>query len=345
MESDQAVERYELLYRMLGADGRCEQLFGSCGERAREAFRCCAVGSRMPLVYFEVPLLGEPRFDVQVCLSRADVMDVRDLPAGSPPALGPLLNWLRGSDDCVGVDLAFDVNAGEPCPTQVMALMREGTLRDVEGFFLAVGDRRAAERYLKSVRSTPAGWREWYVGFAAQRPGHPVRLDFSVLPKRQQAYLEDPTRFASDLRSMGYEIGEAQLTYIHELLGLPFAANLQLDVLEGGKVGPVLGYSLAMPHWGPARSREELAQGALGQAFLLVKDWGLADGRWRQLSGCCIGMAVRLPGMRGDRMIAVRCVPTFVKVRMTPAGLLDAKAYLMCTMSDFGLDQHGASCK
>lgn len=332
--NDELIDRFLLLLRMLGAQGRRERLFGSCMEPALEVFSRCAVGSCMPVVYLELPLLGEPRFDVQVCLNRADVMGVRELPPGAPEVLGPLLGWLRGSGDCPGVDLAFDVSAEELRTPQVMALMRDGVLDDAEGFFAAAGDPMAAERFRKGMQGKPKGWRAWYAGFAPQRQGRPVRLDFHISPKAQRAYAQGVRSFGDDLHSMGYETGPAQLAWCLELLRLPFLPNLQLDVMDDGAMGPVLGFSVAMPHWGPSRSREELDHGGLHAALSLVEGWGLSDSRWLQVAGCCIGAKIEKPGHQDMQGVAVRCVPTFVKVRMTGERLLDAKAYIMCMVSD-----------
>ena len=330
MKSAELMVLYRALYRELAAQERGEALFGSCGDLAREAFDSAAAGPRMPTVYFEIPLLGEPRFDLQVCVSREDGAVERELPVTALPQLGPLMDWLQRSEDCPGVDLAFDVGAGDVRSPQVMALMTDGVLRDVAGFFAAAGDGQAAKRFVRRTRHVPLGWRIWYVGLAPQRAGRPVRLDYSVGPRRQRRYLEDMALFAKDLLSLGYQSGEEQLGWCRQLMELPFGPNLQLDVLEDSTVGPVLGYSLCMPGWGPAKSRESLVQGDLRWACELLQAWGLVDDRWRELAGCCIGREIVVPVGKGTSAFALRCVPTFLKVRMTAQRLLDAKAYLMC---------------
>ncbi|MBQ9315888.1 MAG: hypothetical protein IJ203_03590 [Atopobiaceae bacterium] len=330
MKSADLTVLYKALYRELAAHGRGEALFGSCGDLALDAFGSAAVGPRMPTVYFEIPLLGEPRFDLQVCVSREDGAVERELPVTALPQLGPLMDWLQRSEDCPGVDLAFDVGAGDVRSPQVMALMTDGVLRDVAGFFAAAGDGQAAKRFVRRARHVPLGWRIWYVGLAPQRAGRPVRLDYSVGPRRQRRYLEDMALFAKDLLSLGYQSSEEQLGWCRQLMELPFGPNLQLDVLEDDSMGPVLGYSLCMPSWGPAKSSESLRQGDLRQACELLQAWGLVDDRWQKLAGCCIGREIVVPVGKGASAFALRCVPTFLKVRMTAQGLLDAKAYLMC---------------
>ncbi|MDO4537165.1 MAG: hypothetical protein Q4B54_03305, partial [Coriobacteriales bacterium] len=59
---------YDALYSLAADEGREEALFGSCAPLAREAF--CRSELRdmdeFPLLWFELFLTGEPRFDLHV---------------------------------------------------------------------------------------------------------------------------------------------------------------------------------------------------------------------------------------------------------------------------------------
>ena len=293
----------------------------------------------MPIVYLEVPLLGEPRFDLQVCMDRDALVGGYDLPPEAPAVERPLLEWLTSpaGSDCRGVDLAFDLSTHGAAEPQVIALGRTSTLADAEGFFASAGTPDAARRYREAERRIPAGWRSWYTGLIPGRPGSPVRLDWFVSQRKLAAYTRDTARLSRDLEHVGYHPSQRQLAWCSELLAYPCGLNLQLDAREDGSIGPVLGYNLCMGSMRPRQVGECLEQGWMRQACALMERWGLADGRWQRLQELCLGRALRHPqGAGGTESLALVCKPTFIKVRMTQDALVDAKAYVMCVLSPLG---------
>ena len=330
------ARKYDILWHIVAANGRQAALFGdTCARVARVAFCASATGSAMPIVYLEVPLLGNPRFDVQVCLDRDAVVGGASLPPGAPEVERDLLDWLTSpaGSDCSGVDLAFDLAANGVADPQVIVLMRDGTLADAEGFFSLAGAPDAARRYREAERHVPEGWRTWYTGLIPGRPGSPVRLDYFVSQGRLDAYAHDTTRLARDLELAGYHPSPRQLAWCEELLAYPCGLNIQLDVLEDGTLGPVLGYNLCMGNLGPHQVRQSLEQGWMARACERIKGWGLADARWRRIRELCLGKALHVrqtPDQAAEEWLAFDCRPTFVKVRMTQDELVDAKVYIMC---------------
>ena len=336
---------YWMAYLMLSADGG-EGLFGSptgrededaegaqpdCAQLAFDAFLSCEVGDTMPILYFEVPLLGEPRFDLQVCIDRASLSKGAKLPESAPAHLQGAIDWLlQDGNGSTGVDFAFDVSAGDIRSPQVIAFTNGCETCDLESFFACAGDASAAGRYDDAQTRAPEGWNSWYTGLIPQRQGRPVRLDYFVDRDKAARYRQDIGLLAADLRQMGYNASGFELERCADLLAYPFGLNIQLDVLEDGSMGPVLGYNAAFGGLPASVARASATDGALAGIMQLVEDWGLADERWRLLAGCCIGRRIGLPD--GDS-ITVRSTPTFLKVRMTPEGLVDAKVYIICTVS------------
>lgn len=152
---------YDLLWRLIYAGGRRASLFGErCGLPARQAFAASACGSEMPIVYFEVPLAGEPDFDLQVCIERTALQEGFRLPTEAPATERDLLTWLAGPGgaDCTGVDLAFDLHAQDIESPQLVVLMKRGILDDAEGFFALTGIPDGAVRYRAAEARTPRGW-------------------------------------------------------------------------------------------------------------------------------------------------------------------------------------------
>ena len=334
---------YWMTYRMLCANGG-EGLFGSgdmradaseggCpgnAELAFDAFLSCAVGNRMPILYFEVPLLGEPRFDLQVCIDRTSLSKGAQLPESAPAHLQGAIDWLlEDGNGSTGVDFAFDVSAGDILTPQVIAFTNGCETCDLKVFFACAGDADAVKRYDTAQLRAPKGWNSWYTGLIPQRQGRPVRLDYFVNADVAAGYSQDIGMLAADLRQMGYDASEFELARCADLLAYPFRLNIQLDSLEDGSTGPVLGYNAAFGGLPPSAARESATDGAIARILRLVEDWGLADERWRLIAGRCFGYGIPLPDGRG---LTVHSVPTFLKVRMTPDGLVDAKVYIMCTV-------------
>ena len=343
-ESGQPVDYgtlYWMAYRRLCADGG-EGLFGDGtvredgesghpgnAELAFDAFLSCAVGDVMPVLYFEVPLLGRPRFDLQVCIDRASLPEGARLPEGAPPGLQGAVDWLlRDGNGCTGVDVAFDVSTGDIRSPQVIAFTNGCETCDLESLFACVGDADAVNRYNAAQLRVPQGWGPWYTGLIPQRQGRLVRLDYFVGGGKTAQYSQDIGLLAADLQQMGYRASDFELARCADLLAHPFRLNIQLDVLEDGSMGPVLGYNASFRVPSPTAMRASASDGAISRIMQLVEEWGLADERWRLLAGRCIGFKSVLPD---DRTLMMYSVPTFLKVRMTPEELVDAKVYIICT--------------
>ena len=61
---------YEILYALAALGERKQALFGNCAPAARKAFARSCAGNAFPEIWFEIPLLGEPRFDLHALTSR-----------------------------------------------------------------------------------------------------------------------------------------------------------------------------------------------------------------------------------------------------------------------------------
>ena len=58
------VDLYDALYALASDEGRDGALFGRCAPLARKAFQRSLFCDEMPFVWFELPLMGAPRFDL-----------------------------------------------------------------------------------------------------------------------------------------------------------------------------------------------------------------------------------------------------------------------------------------
>lgn len=328
------IELYDILWELIGTQVSTDELFGErCMRLGRQVFGSCAAGSAMPLVYLEIPLLGEPRFDLQVCIDRKALAGELSVPESAPAAEQPLLEWLAGPGgaDCVGMDLAFDLSEGDVTSPQLIALMRDGSFADAETFFALAGAPDTAALYRAAEARKPRAWRSWYTGVIARRSGSPVRLDFFVGKDKKRTYAQDTSLLARDLAQMGYDLSERELSWCRDLLAMPHSLNLQLDALSDGSMGPVLGYNFIEGSMGPQKTKTCIANGWMRQVFEQAETWGLADSRWQRLGELCQGRMIVLRRPEGGaRQVLLRMKVVFIKIRMTPERLLDAKAYVSC---------------
>lgn len=332
------LEQYDLLWRLIGRNEHVSELLGErCTPLARQAFASCTCGTAMPVVYLEIPLAGEPGFDVQVCIDRSSLREGFHLPEQAPAREQELLTWLAGPSGvgCTGVDLAFDLRDRGIESPQLIVLMSKGILEDAEGFFALTGVPDGAQRYRKAESKTPDGWTSWYTGVLPGRPGAPVRLDYFVSSDKARSYAKDAGLLERDLNLMGYIPSRREMGWCEQLTQLPCRLNLQLDAIDDGSIGPVLGYNLIEGGIGPHAVRQRLESGWMREVLTMAEAWGIADERWQLLKDLCQARMLVSHDRTGTEAITVVGTKvTFIKIRMSQDKLLDAKAYVMCTMRD-----------
>ena len=332
------LDRYDLLWQLIGTDERIPALLGErCAPLARQAFASSACGTATPVVYLEIPLAGEPGFDLQVCIDRSSLRKGLRLPEDAPAREQELLTWLAGPGGagCTGVDLAFDLRDRGIESPQLIVLMNKGILEDAEGFFALIGVSDGARRYRAAESKAPNGWISWYTGVMPGRPGAPVRLDYYVSGDKARAYAKDASLLAHDLDLAGYTPSSREIGWCERLAQLPCSLNLQLDAIDDGSIGPVLGYNLIEGGIGPHAVRQRLESGWMREALTMAEAWGIADERWQLLGDLCQARMFVSHGETGAKgRIAVAAKVTFIKIRMNQDALLDAKAYVMCTFYD-----------
>lgn len=318
---------YDAIYALAAGGGRDKALFGSCAPLAREAFLRSLAGKGFPIVWFEVPLAGEPRFDLHVALSREMLRGgVRFLP-GAGNGYDGLLRWYTEEETGGnGLAFAYDVGEGRIEDPAVHVNVNGAPLSDMERFFdLAAGDG-AAKLYGSFADRLPEGWRVWYAGVHPGKPGSPVRVDCFVDTTLEDVYAADPSLLEGDLHACGFRaLGPAFRDLAMPILDSPFGLELQFDVMRDGALGPTLGISASFP-FGTMRTVRALFDDGGPAAELLgtIERKGLADGRWRRVRGATFSKLVHVD----DAALALYCVPTFVKLRMRGGEPLDAKVYL-----------------
>lgn len=317
---------YDTLYCLASKDAECD-LFGESAPLAQEAFRRASVGASMPVVWFEVPLLGSPRFDLHVAHDNADLHEHAPFASDAMDGHGALLNWYASEPrEGGGLSLAYDVGDGRIDAPAVHANVNAAESFDIEGFFAHVGRPEAAALYHGFAKRLPQGWRIWYFGVHPGRSGAPVRVDCFVNGSLKRMYAAEPAKLEEDLRKAGFAVeGSTARRVGAEVAASPFGMELQFDVLSDGTLGRTVGVSAQFPLtaanttgllWEPAGSAAQLME--------FAENSRIADARWRRVRDATFSAAVR----DGSIAQAIYCVPVFAKFRVRADELLDAKIYL-----------------
>ena len=324
--SADAMMLYETLYRLASKDSGCD-LFGTNAPLAQEAFERALAGASMPIVWFEIPLSGSPRFDLHVAHGNAELHEHAPFASDAMDGHGDLLNWYAsGPREGHGLALAYDVGDGRIDAPAVHVNVNAAESFDVGGFFVHVGRPEAAALYDGFAKRLPRGWRIWYFGVHPGRSGAPVRVDCFVDESLKRAYAAEPAKLEEDLRGAGFATEGSTVRCVGaEVAASPFGMELQFDVLSDGALGQTVGVSARFP-FVPASAGRLLWEpaGDAAQLMEFAEDSRIADARWRRIRDAMFSMAVQDGGVPR----ALYCIPVFAKFRVRADEILGAKIYL-----------------
>lgn len=327
-----APDIYDAIYT-LAADGACEgALFGNCAPLAHEAFLRSPSGGDFPLLWFEIPLAGKPRFDLHVTLSRESLCtDSQSLP-DTAYGFDEVFRWYALDETGGnGLALAFDVSEGRIDAPALHVNVNDAPLANMNRFFDLAAGGNAYERYAEFESHMPQGWRIWYTGVHPGRPGFPIRIDCFVNAALKDAYAQDIALFERDLKACGFASMSPVLRELASpILQSPFPLKLQFDVMRDGTLGSTLGVSAEFSLAPAARVRQLFGEsGSAAELMKEIEDMGLADRRWNHIPDAAFSKLLKVDG----NALALYCAPTFVKLRMRDGEMLDAKAYLQASAS------------
>ena len=334
---------YDILYALVARDGREEALLGSCAPLAHEAFVRSLAGRGIPELWFELPLAGEPWFDLHALAARdeldAQVVFDPDCCGGVPEAF----RWFAAQGPGARqLALSWDVSAGDLSQPAVQLLRSNHSTQLICDFLAAVGRSDAREAYRAFEGRLPEGWFACYTGVFPRRQEPFLRVECIPQPQQQRAYAADAALLERDLRQVGLtKLGDTLVARCQALADTSFMLEFQFDVAPNGTAEDTLGASVRFaspPGDGTWASFD--ADGAAGALMKQVVAWGLADERWRELSGTVFAKRLRFAG----ESCLLWCFPAFLKLRWRGGVPLDAKAYLMAGAQDFrGTQTKGTS--
>ncbi len=315
---------YELIYALAARDGRVATLFGSSAPYAHEAFArglCC---DAFPELWFELPLLGDPWFDLHMLVSRKDVSESARF-AGLDGSYADALAWFARSKNTRQLALSFDTGRGVVEHPATQLLINRKDHATTEAFLAATGRADLTDAYRAFVTAMPRPWYACYTGvFPARAAGADntpwVRVECLVRGELQRAYAEDADLLRAHLAQVGFDaVDETLVPRIQTLARSPYSLEFQFNVGRDGRALPTLSASLRF-----SSSDWQEPDGIMAQ-FAQAQAWGLADERWQEVARTIFSKGVR----RGDKAISIYCYPAFIKLRWHDGRPLDAKTYLL----------------
>ena len=320
---------YDIIYALAARDGREAALFGASAPAAHEAFERSLAGKGFPELWFEVPLAGDPWFDLHALASRSELAPGMEFSADETGGFPGVFAWFAAQDKSIVRQLAlsYDTGRGDAEHPAVQLLLWK---RDVEmtcGFLEAAGRPDAVSAYRAFEGRIPEGWFACYTGVFPGRPEKTLRVECIPDESLQAAYADDRALLEAHLRQAGLrDLGDTLVDCCQLFARTPFKLEFQFDVEPDGSAGVTFSASVrfASPSgeddWQPFE-----ADGEAGELMEQVEAWGLADDRWRLFPDATYAVRVR----RGNTDVTAFNFPAFLKLRWRAGETVDAKAYFL----------------
>ena len=317
---------YNIIYALAACKGRDERLFGTGAPLAQEAFRRALVGKDFPELWFELPLMGEPWFDLHTLFSRESLDPTHAYTADETAGYPELFAWFSRQQDARQLALSYDVSVGDVENPAVQLLQWRKNVELNCDFLKMAGRADMQEAYRAFVGRIPAGWYPCYTGVFPRRADTTMHVECIPDRELQRQYAQDGALLEADLRAAGFtDLGDTLVPYCQQLAQKPFALEFQFDVQADGSLGSTLGASLRFE---AGTLEQDFGTFALNteteNLMSMIEHWGLSDDRWRLM---CDTAFTKRATFKGESIVLFN-FPIFVKLRWRAGEPLDAKAYL-----------------
>lgn len=298
-------------------------LFGGHNTHDLEAFSRSYIGNDFPEVWFELPLSGKSWYDLHVLTGRRSLE--RDCNIPEDVFYPDVFSWFATATGVRQLAISHDFSKGiyDNPGVQLLVSGREGSV--VHDFLAASQKSYAATFYDAFMRRLPASWYACYFGTFPPRSDQFLRVECIPNEQNQLLYASDTHVLAKQLESVGYKAGTETLELIRFMSSLPFPIEFQFDVTEDGTAGSVMSASLRFKIPGMRTGSRQTAFVNDDENVLCLMErlcnLGLSDERWKMLPDTAFAKRLENAHLVG--------YPAFIKVRFTPDGPVDSKAYLV----------------
>jgi hypothetical protein len=156
---------YQIIYALAARDGRERVLFGESAPQAYSAFERSLACDVFPELWFEVPLVGSPWFDLHVLTAHEDLIRRTFRDAGTGVAVPEVFEWYAAQGhDARQLALSWDTGSGDVASPAVQLLKWASNVQLTCDFLEAAGRADAIEAYRAFEARLPEGWFACYAG-------------------------------------------------------------------------------------------------------------------------------------------------------------------------------------
>ena len=325
-------DAYQVLLLQAADEGRGPILFGDSFERARYQALPFLVGQKMPSVYLEHPLIGDPFLDVTLLYNKLgpNTRIASDMAQGSEA----MLDWFHSvytedEEICCG----FELDTKNPSLPQAAVHFQPRThLELVKPFCEAVDEPDRAKLYLDLAARMPKGWPLSFFGLFKGRPEYPLRacgyMDFN----EKNNCADDPQHIATCFDQIGFcAYDKAMLDELCSAIqATPGAIDFQFDVFPDGSLGSTFAIDTQFKIEQPEVVQDAFENGNCSGLMALLEAWNIADERWRLSIASTFARAIPVELEDGTLgRFAFALMPQWAKVRWSKAVLQPSKLYLL----------------
>ena len=325
------TQAFEALLFKAADAGRDAALFGGAAHRARDAALPFLIGERLPEIYLEFPLAGEPFLDVTLLYGELED-DARIDSALAGGCEDVLSFYARERAKDASIDFGFEIDCAGPTPSAAgIHFQPRGRTDLVAPFCEAAGSPEKAALYLAQNERMPQGWKLSYFGMFRGRDDSPLRACGYLGGKELRACAQDPDRLARALGQAGFPAFDgAMLAQAACVLGhAPAEAEFQLDVLADGSLGDMFAIGVRFDQLPSTEVRRSFANGASAALMAQLREWGIADGRAAHVADMAFTRGVNVRRDDGSSVpFGFSLVPGWLKVRWCGGVLQSAKMYM-----------------
>ena len=327
MDRQTQRQLFDILYALADRDGREAALFGRSLSFAREAFARSIASELFPEVWFEIPLAGDPWFDLHLLTSRDALNPGMVFSAEDTGSHPQVFEWFAKQEGVRQLALSWDVGKGNTTLPAVQVLVTKSDPEIPYSFLRAVGQSGLQDAYRTFTEHMPHTWFACYTGVFPNRECNFVRVECIPSRRMQHVYAQDASLLEAHLRQIGIcDLGKTIVSRCQMLARLPFQIEFQFDVMPDGTPGPTFSASarFACPPGEDGWSSFDQS-GAAGELMKSIETWGLASDRWRMLADTIFAKRIT----QADTSCILFNFPAFVKLRWRGGEPLDAKVYLL----------------
>ncbi len=321
---------FEMLMCLAGEGGRDRLLFGGCIPRARKLIRPFVIGDRLPDIYLECPLKGDPFLDVTVLYDKLpEGACINSKYAGGSKEIISCFTKMKEEypDICFGFEL--DTSKEDPKDAAVHFEPRSHTDLAIP-FCKAAGEDIYGKLYLDVAAKLSDTMPPSFFGMFRGRSDSPLRVCGYLGARQKKMIVDDTDNLVKFFDTIGFSAyDDKMLEDITKVLKLsPMEADYQFDIYPDKSVSDVFSIDIKLGEKSAQSIRQSYQNGILSGIMSFFRDRDIADDRADMISELAKSFAFPVKKETGEITgFALVIQPSWFKIRWKGAQLQNAKCY------------------